>query len=176
MRKLFFVIVWLCLALVSAQVFDYPIKAPSEIFEACDSPTDAFATGYCVIDGDTVRVLMDLGEGEYRFRLLRLDGINTAETRTSNAREKDIGLRTKALLIDYLAQLEPSDLIIVSNEKAKFYGRVIGDIHKASDPSFSLANWLIENQLGLPYNGEARAGFTDADLDLIEGALEKLEY
>jgi hypothetical protein len=46
------------------QVFDNPLKPPLDIFDNCDDPVKALEVGFCVLDGDTIRVLLDLGEGE----------------------------------------------------------------------------------------------------------------
>ena len=170
----------LCLLVIiglsQAQEFTYPLKAPIEVFGSCEHPLEAVTEGFCVIDGDTLRVLLDKGDGWYQFTSLRITGVNTPESRTTNDREKALAARIKAAVTDLLAGLNPADIKIVSLEKAKFYGRTIGDLQLYSDPSFSFSKWLIANQLAQPYEGEARTGWTEEQLDFIEEGLENIEY
>ena len=56
-----------------------------------------------VIDGDTVDVDIDLGFGVWIHKeRVRLHGIDTPESRTSDATEKVFGLKAKAFLTPLL--------------------------------------------------------------------------
>ena len=83
-----------------------------------------------VVDGDTVDVDLDLGFGVWlRDERVRLMGIDTPESRTSDKTEKIFGLLAK----DRLNSLLGEDAILLSkvksngeNMKGKF-GRILGD-------------------------------------------------
>ena len=82
-----------------------------------------------VVDGDTVDVDLDLGFGVWlRNERVRIMGIDTPESRTSDKVEKVFGLAAKARLISLLG----ADAILETqvhkgeNMKGKF-GRVLGN-------------------------------------------------
>lgn len=75
-----------------------------------------------VIDGDTVDVDVDLGFDIWMSRQrIRLRGIDTPESRTRNAFEKQLGLAAKARVIELCS----GDLLLESFGKDK-YGRILG--------------------------------------------------
>lgn len=81
-----------------------------------------------VIDGDTVKVSVDLGFGVWMTQTLRVYGINCRETRTSDPVEKQRGLEDKA----FAAVLLPIG------------GTVVIRSHKADDPTEKFGRWLAE--------------------------------
>jgi micrococcal nuclease len=79
-----------------------------------------------VIDGDTIDVEIDLGFDISITKRVRLAGIDTPESRTSDKFEKTLGLESKALLKQRLAAAET---ILIKTEKpdsSEKYGRVLG--------------------------------------------------
>ena len=88
-----------------------------------------------IVDGDTVDVDLDLGFGVWlRDERVRIMGIDTPESRTSDPIEKIFGTAAKARLVSLLG----SDAILLSqvkkdgeNMKGKF-GRILGDFHTIS--------------------------------------------
>lgn len=85
-----------------------------------------------VVDGDTFDVMIDLGfEIHYKARV-RLFGVNTPESRTKDAAEKEMGLKAKAFTKDWLTNHETVFIktVIDKNEK---YGRVLADIYSSAD-------------------------------------------
>lgn len=79
-----------------------------------------------VIDGDTIDVEIDLGFDISITKRVRLAGIDTPESRTSDKFEKSLGLESKALLKQRLAAAET---IVIKTEKpdsSEKYGRVLG--------------------------------------------------
>ena len=79
-----------------------------------------------VIDGDTIDVDIDLGFDISITKRVRLAGIDTPESRTSDKYEKTLGLESKALLKQRLAAAE---LVVIRTEKpdsSEKYGRVLG--------------------------------------------------
>ena len=79
-----------------------------------------------VIDGDTIDVDIDLGFDISITKRVRLAGIDTPESRTSDKYEKSLGLESKALLKQKLASAQT---IVIRTEKpdsSEKYGRVLG--------------------------------------------------
>ena len=83
-----------------------------------------------VVDGDTVDVDIDLGFGiKLTNERVRIMGIDTPESRTSNKVEKVFGLAAKNRLAALLAE----DCILITTENKKGedevgkFGRVLGD-------------------------------------------------
>jgi micrococcal nuclease len=79
-----------------------------------------------VIDGDTIDVDIDLGFDISITKRVRLAGIDTPESRTSDKHEKTLGLESKAMLKQRLAAAE---IVVIRTEKpdsSEKYGRVLG--------------------------------------------------
>ena len=58
-----------------------------------------------VIDGDTVDVDIDLGFAVWlKKQRIRLYGVDTPESRTSDKEEKKYGLKAKAFVVQHLPQ------------------------------------------------------------------------
>lgn len=79
-----------------------------------------------VIDGDTIDVDIDLGFDISITKRVRLAGIDTPESRTSDKYEKTLGLESKAMLKQRLAAAE---IVVIRTEKpdsSEKYGRVLG--------------------------------------------------
>ena len=81
-----------------------------------------------VVDGDTIDGEIDLGFGIFIRERIRLNGIDTPETRTRNLMEKSWGLAAKERVIQLLEK-EGNEFILLSkfNAKGKF-GRILGEI------------------------------------------------
>ena len=79
-----------------------------------------------VVDGDTIDVVIDLGFDISYTSRVRLAGIDTPESRTTDAREKILGLEVK----EYLKKaLEGATDIVIRTEKvdsSEKYGRILG--------------------------------------------------
>jgi micrococcal nuclease len=79
-----------------------------------------------VVDGDTIDVEIDLGFDISIFKRVRLAGIDTPESRTSDKYEKTLGLESKAFLKQ---KLSGTQNIVIRTEKpdsSEKYGRVLG--------------------------------------------------
>ena len=79
-----------------------------------------------VVDGDTIIALVDLGFSTWKKVRVRLDGINTPESRTRDLEEKKRGLAAKARLQDIM-DLNESELLLKVNGIGK-YGRALGEL------------------------------------------------
>jgi len=79
-----------------------------------------------VVDGDTIDVVIDLGFDISFTSRVRLAGIDTPESRTTDAREKILGQEVK----EYLKKaLEGATDIVIRTEKvdsSEKYGRILG--------------------------------------------------
>jgi micrococcal nuclease len=105
-----------------------------------------------VIDGDTIEVDFDLGFGVWlRNQRIRLFGIDTPESRTSDKEEKIRGLLSKKKLIDLLAA---SKFLLIETEldPEEKYGRILARVE--TDGQINVNDWMVENYYAVSYNGE----------------------
>lgn len=103
-----------------------------------------------VIDGDTIEVDFDLGFGVWlRNQRIRLDGIDTPESRTSDKEEKVRGTLSKEKLKEILGKDIQITTKIDPNEK---YGRILGVL--VNKDGINVNQWLIDNNYAVKYSGE----------------------
>ena len=84
-----------------------------------------------IVDGDTLDVSIDLGFNLTTVQRVRLKGINAAETRTKDLKEKAEGLATKAWLEKELSR--EGEWVIETFKEDK-YGRILGTLYFVGDP------------------------------------------
>ena len=117
-----------------------------------------------VVDGDTVDVDIDLGFGiTLRDERVRIMGIDTPESRTSDKVEKVFGLASK----NRLKELLDKNAVLITYEdkngedmKGKF-GRILGDF-KVGDKT--VTEILIEEGHAVKYHGQNKADVEVAHL------------
>lgn len=117
-----------------------------------------------VVDGDTVDVDIDLGFGLILTNeRVRIEGIDTPESRTSDPIEKIFGLAAKKRLEDLLA----NDVTLITYDdkngedmKGKF-GRILGDFKVGEK---TVAEILIEEGYAVSYYGQNKADIEVAHL------------
>ena len=107
-----------------------------------------------VLDGDTVEVDLDLGfNTTLANQKVRLLGIDTPESRTTNKEEKVRGTLSKKKLQEKL--IVGSYVKITThrndNNDDKF-GRILGEF--VLDDGTNVNKWMIENNYAVPYLGE----------------------
>lgn len=113
-----------------------------------------------VIDGDTLDLIVDLGfDVHFRIRV-RLNGINTPESRTSDKAEKELGLQAKAYTKDWTTRHSTVFVKTVKDKKEKF-GRILAEIYSDEAKTACLNEDIIEAGFARKYNGEARGGWFD---------------
>lgn len=81
-----------------------------------------------VVDGDTFDIVIDLGFDILKRGRVRLYGVNTPESRTSNLEEKKMGLAAKEFTDQWLTKANHKvkiETIIDKNEK---YGRILARV------------------------------------------------
>ena len=112
-----------------------------------------------VVDGDTVDVDIDLGFGIWKKKeRIRLYGIDTPESRTSDKEEKIYGNYAKQVVECWLPVGTMQTLVTQKDESGK-YGSILGqfkvyDMHKGE--YIILNDWMIENHIGVKYHGQSK--------------------
>lgn len=117
-----------------------------------------------VIDGDTIDVVIDLGFDIMFASRVRLAGIDTPESRTTDKREKALGLESKKYLAD---RLKDAKNIIIKTEKmdsSEKYGRILGWLYVAGEGN-SINHEMIENGYAWGYLGDTKVKDFDALLE-----------
>lgn len=105
-----------------------------------------------ILDGDTVDVDIDLGFGVWlRKQRIRLDGVDTPESRTRDPVEKIYGLAAKRKLTEWLV----GDVMIQTHkdERGKF-GRILGTFMANGA---NINQKLINAGYAVAYHGQAKA-------------------
>ena len=90
-----------------------------------------------VVDGDTIKCTIDLGFSTWKKVTVRMEGINTPESRTRDKEEKKLGLAAKDRLIEMLEYNDNKCVLKVSG-LGKF-GRALATVYVSTLSS------LVEN-------------------------------
>tara|TARA_R110002049_G_scaffold163604_1_gene329580 strand:+ start:267 stop:650 length:384 start_codon:yes stop_codon:yes gene_type:complete len=90
-----------------------------------------------VVDGDTIKCTIDLGFSTWKKVTVRMEGINTPESRTRDLEEKKLGLAAKDRLIEMLEYNDNKCVLKVSG-LGKF-GRALATVYVSTLSS------LVEN-------------------------------
>ena len=115
-----------------------------------------------VVDGDTIDASIDLGFDISLEKRIRLAGIDTPESRTTNVKEKSMGLESKEWL---KKTLEGAKDILIKTElpdSTEKYGRIIGHLF-INGQETSLNNQMITEGYALAYDG----GTKDKNFDVL---------
>ena len=108
-----------------------------------------------VVDGDTIDVVIDLGFDILFASRVRLAGIDTPESRTTDKAEKALGIEAK----EYLKkQLKDAKSVVIRTEKmnsSEKYGRILGWVY-VNGESESLNNKMINDGYAWGYLGETK--------------------
>jgi len=100
------------------------------------------ATVIGVVDGDTVDLMVDLGFSVHHKIRVRLYGINTPESRTKDLKEKELGLKAKKFVEDWMINHKWVFVNTIPDKNDK-YGRVLARIYssdKIDDPQTACLN------------------------------------
>ena len=121
-----------------------------------------------VVDGDTIDVVIDLGFDILFASRVRLAGIDTPESRTTDKAEKALGIEAK----EYLKkQLKDAKSVVIRTEKmdsSEKYGRILGWVYVNGD-SESLNNKMINDGYAWGYLGETKI----KDFEMLKKARAK---
>jgi len=112
-----------------------------------------------VVDGDTIDAAIDLGFDISLTKRIRLAGVDTPESRTTDVKEKALGLEVKEWL---KKKLEGQTDIIVKTElpdSTEKYGRILGHLFigdkevSAVNRKKSVNNQMIDEGYAWEYDG-----------------------
>jgi len=121
-----------------------------------------------VVDGDTIDVDIDLGFDISFTSRVRLAGIDTPESRTTDKKEKVLGLEVKQRLKDLLSK---SSNIVIKTQKpdsTEKYGRILGWLF-IDGAEKSINEGLIADGYAWDYMGETKI----KDFALLEAKRKK---
>jgi micrococcal nuclease len=108
-----------------------------------------------VVDGDTIDVIIDLGFDILFASRVRLAGIDTPESRTTDKAEKALGLESK----EYLKkQLKDAKSVVIKTEKmnsSEKFGRILGWLYVNGDTE-SINDKMINDGYAWGYMGDAK--------------------
>jgi micrococcal nuclease len=116
-----------------------------------------------VVDGDTIDVTIDLGFKTWKKVRVRMEGINTPESRTRDLEEKKKGLAAKARLQEIL-DYNNNECVLKVSGVGKF-GRAIASVYvdtlspasdKSSMTTINVNKQLIEEGHAVAYDGGKR--------------------
>lgn len=116
-----------------------------------------------VVDGDTIDVDIDLGFNVSYYQRVRLAGIDTPESRTTDKYEKELGLEVKKKLGEYLANA--TDIVIRTEkpDSTEKYGRILGWLY-LDGAEKSVNEALIAGGYAWEYMGDTKV----KDFDLLK--------
>ena len=78
-----------------------------------------------VVDGDTFDALVDVGFNQYSYATLRLRGVNSPETRTTDKAEKARGVAARERV---RSLIEGKPIVIRSAPDPATFGRYVADV------------------------------------------------
>jgi len=118
-----------------------------------------------IVDGDTIDVNIDLGFDVCTKQRVRLLGIDTPESRTSDAEEKKFGLLSKKKLKEWCMKAVASDKDDIeiqlrcpeADSRGKF-GRVLAEVWVGEDGNWTNVNkWMCDEGYAVPYAAQNKA-------------------
>jgi micrococcal nuclease len=108
-----------------------------------------------VVDGDTIDVDIDLGFDISFSSRVRLAGIDTPESRTTDKEEKALGLEAKAYV---KSQIDSAKSVVIKTEKmdsSEKYGRILGWVF-LDGSDLSLNEKMIKDGYAWGYLGDTK--------------------
>jgi micrococcal nuclease len=121
-----------------------------------------------VVDGDTIDVIIDLGFDILFSSRVRLAGIDTPESRTTNKAEKALGLESKEYLKKHLKDAKS---VVIKTEKmdsSEKYGRILGWLYVNGDTE-SVNDKMINDGYAWGYLGDTKV----KDFEVLKKARAK---
>lgn len=114
-----------------------------------------------IVDGDTIDVVIDLGFDIMFASRVRLAGIDTPESRTTDKAEKVLGLEAKEYLKKHLKDAKSVVIRTEKMDSSEKYGRILGWVY-VNGESESLNNKMINDGYAWGYLGETKIKDFDA--------------
>lgn len=118
-----------------------------------------------IVDGDTIDVDIDLGFGVWlKKQRIRMMGIDTPESRTSDDEEKVFGLMAKQRLTNLIADAK---VLKTYNDERGKYGRILGEVicyFAAEDRWAGSSEIMIKEGHGVAYHGQSKDDIAEEHL------------
>lgn len=108
-----------------------------------------------VVDGDTIDVVIDLGFDILFQSRVRLAGIDTPESRTSDKAEKALGLEAKEYLKKHIKAAKTVTIRTEKMDSSEKYGRILGWVYLDGE-SESINNKMIKDGYAWGYLGDTK--------------------
>jgi micrococcal nuclease len=108
-----------------------------------------------VVDGDTIDVVIDLGFDILFASRVRLAGIDTPESRTTDKAEKALGLEAKEYLKKHLKDAKSVVIRTEKMDSSEKYGRILGWVY-VNGESESVNNKMINDGYAWGYLGDTK--------------------
>ena len=116
-----------------------------------------------VVDGDTIDADIDLGFDISLTKRVRLSGVDTPESRTTDLKEKKLGLESKEWLKH---KLEFAKDVLIKTElpdSTEKYGRILGNLY-VNNEALSLNQQMIDEGYAWTYDGGTKKkNFTELE-------------
>ena len=121
-----------------------------------------------VVDGDTIDVIIDLGFDILFASRVRLAGIDTPESRTTDKAEKALGLEAKEYLKKHFKDAKSVVIRTEKMDSSEKYGRILGWVY-VNGESESVNNKMINDGYAWGYLGETKV----KDFEVLKKARSK---
>ena len=108
-----------------------------------------------VIDGDTIDVDIDLGFDISLMKRVRMAGIDTPESRTSDKFEKTLGLEAKEYLKKHIKDAQSIVIKTELPDSSEKYGRILGWVY-VDGGTKSINEMMIEDGYAWGYMGDTK--------------------
>tara|TARA_R110002020_G_scaffold475898_1_gene713936 strand:+ start:2565 stop:2987 length:423 start_codon:yes stop_codon:yes gene_type:complete len=132
------------------------------------------ATIIKIVDGDTVDVDIDLGfEVWLKNQRIRLYGIDTPESRTSDKTEKVFGKLAAAKVLEFCPIGSNIVLQTKTDDSRGKYGRILGEL--ITEDGTNVNTFLVDNAYAVAYFGMSKDDIAQKQLDNREIILERGE-
>jgi len=134
-----------------------------------------------ITDGDTVKAIICFKDNYYKI-IVRLNDIDTCETKSKCEENKNLGIDAKKRLYNLITDktIDGNDKKLIKQELLNNcylvylkcydfdkYGRVLGDIYKNENENNSFSSILIKEKLAYTYGGKTK--LTEQEqLDLLK--------
>lgn len=105
-----------------------------------------------ILDGDTIDLLIDVGFNMHFSGRVRLYGVNTPESRTSNPQEKIAGLAAKEFVENWIEENNHIVFIKTIKDKNEKYGRLLAEVYN-QDKTKCLNVEIVNAGLAKSYYG-----------------------
>ena len=145
-------------------VLEFPTATPIPTATPLAAATPALPDGEYsvrilrVLDGDTVEVDIESVQVEgLKKQTIRIEGVDTPETRTTDDFEKACGNWSKEQVIEFLAGDGP--FVLLTDFEDGGFGRILGDLR--SPDGLLLTDFLLDGGLAVEYDATASRDFED---------------